>query len=241
MEESNSPTGKLYLIPSLMGEIEPLEVLPLSVKKVIDLCDHYIVENEKSARAFIKRVLPSKHQPDLVLYTTNKFSDPADYPSYLEAARNGEHIGLISEAGAPGIADPGAEIISLAHNEGIRVVPLVGPSSIFMAMMASGMNGQSFAFNGYLPIDNQERKKQIKNLENLSRKTGQSQIFMETPYRNDKLMKDLISICHPDTRLCVAREVTTLEEYIRTQPISWWKNNLPELEKRPAIFILSVE
>lgn len=239
MEYSKANKGKLYLIPSLMGEIEPLEVLPLAVKKVIDLCDHYIVENEKSARAFIKKVLPSKSQPDLVFYTTNKFSDPTDYPSFLEAARKGEHIGIISEAGAPGIADPGAEIINLAHAEEIRVVPLVGPSSIFMAMMASGMNGQNFAFNGYLPIDAQERKKQIKFLENLSRKSGQSQIFMETPYRNDKLMKELVNTCHPDTRLCVARELTTLDEFIRTNSIAWWKNNLPDLEKRPSIFILS--
>jgi 16S rRNA (cytidine1402-2'-O)-methyltransferase len=241
MENSEDPKGKLYLIPSLLGEIEPLEVLPLAVKKVIDLCDHYIVENEKSARAFVKKVLPSKNQPDLILYTTNKFSDPAEYPIYLEAARRGEHIGLISEAGAPGIADPGAEIISIAHREGIRVVPLVGPSSIFMAMMASGMNGQNFAFNGYLPIDNQERKKQIKHLENLSLKTGQSQIFMETPYRNDKLMKDLVSVCKPTTRLCVARELTTQSEFIRTQTINEWKGHLPDLEKRPSIFILSAE
>ncbi len=239
MEESETLPGKLYLIPSLMGEIEPLEVLPLAVKKVIDLCDHYIVENEKSARAFIKKVLPSKNQQDLIIYTTNKFSDPSEYPTYLEAARNGDHIGLISEAGAPGIADPGAEIITLAHNEGIRVVPLVGPSSIFMAMMASGMNGQNFAFSGYLPIDGTERKKAIKNLESISRKTGQSQIFMETPYRNEKLLKELIQTCHPDTRLCVAREISTLEEYIRTQPISWWKRNVPDLEKRPTIFILA--
>ncbi|MCR9154137.1 MAG: SAM-dependent methyltransferase [Bacteroidetes bacterium] len=239
MEESEAKQGKIYLIPSLMGEIEPLEVLPLSVKKVLDLCDHYIVENEKSARAFIKKVFPAKNQQELILYTTNKFSDPADYPAYLEAARKGEHIGVISEAGAPGIADPGAEIVNLAHAEGIRVVPLVGPSSIFMAMMASGMNGQNFAFTGYLPIDSQERKRAIKNLENHSRKTGQSQIFMETPYRNEKLMKDLISICHPETRLCVAREISTLQEYIRTQTISAWKKNLPDLEKKPSIFILS--
>lgn len=239
MEASEQIGGKLYLIPSLMGEIEPLEVLPLAVKKVLDLCDHYIVENEKSARAFIKKVFPAKNQADLVLYTTNKFSNPSDYPSYLEAARKGEHIGLISEAGAPGIADPGADIISIAHNEGIRVVPLVGPSSIFMAMMASGMNGQNFAFTGYLPIDNQERKKALKQLEVHSRKTGQSQIFMETPYRNDKLLKDIIQTCHPETSLCVAREISTLEEYIRTQPLSWWKHNLPDLEKRPTIFILS--
>ncbi len=240
MEDSESPQyGKLYLIPSLLGDIEPLEVLPLAAKKVIDLCDHYIVENEKSARAFIKRVLPSKHQADLVIYTTNKFSDPAEYPSYLEACRRGEPMGMISEAGAPGIADPGAELVSIAHREGIPVAPIVGPSSIFMAMMASGMNGQNFAFNGYLPIDAGERKRKIKSLESLSKKTGQSQIFMETPYRNEKLLKDLTQILHPDTMLCVAREVTLADEYIRTAPISWWKKEKPDLEKRPSIFIIS--
>lgn len=241
MEESEIQTGKLYLIPSLLGEIEPLEVLPLAAKKVIDLCDHYIVENEKSARAFIKRVLPSKSQADLVLYTINKFSDPIEYPSYLEACRKGEPMGIISEAGAPGIADPGAEIISIAHKEGIQVAPIVGPSSIFMAMMASGMNGQNFAFNGYLPIDSTERKRKIKSLESLSKKTGQSQIFMETPYRNEKLLKDLVSILNPETKLCIAREVTLADEYIKTAPISWWKKQSPDLEKRPCIFILSSE
>jgi 16S rRNA (cytidine1402-2'-O)-methyltransferase len=241
MEKSEKPLGKLYLIPSLMGDVEPLEVLPLAAKKVLDLCDHYIVENEKSARAFIKRVFPSKNQGDLILYTTNKFSDPNEYPTYLEAARRGEHIGLISEAGAPGIADPGSELITLAHKVGIRVVPLVGPSSIFMAMMASGMNGQNFAFTGYLPLDAQERKKKIKFLESHSQKTGQTQIFMETPYRNEKLLSDLIAICHPETRLCVAREISLAEEYIRTESINWWKNNKPDLEKRPTIFVLSAE
>lgn len=239
MEASEDKAGNLYLIPSLLGDVEPLEVLPLAAKKVIDLCDHYIVENEKSARAFIKRVLPSKSQADLIIYTTNKFSDPAEYPSYLEACRRGEPMGIISEAGAPGIADPGAEIISIAHREGIPVIPIVGPSSIFMAMMASGMNGQNFAFNGYLPIDPGERKRKIKSLESLSRKTGQSQIFMETPYRNEKLLKDLISILNPETKLCVAREVTLAEEYIKTASIAWWKKQKPDLEKRPSIFIIS--
>lgn len=230
--------GKIYLIPSLMGEVEPLEVLPLAVKKVIDMVDHYIVENEKSARAFIKKVLPTKSQSDLIIYTTNKFSDPADYPSYLEPCLRGEHMGVISEAGAPGIADPGAEIVELAHNRGIRVVPLVGPSSIFMAMMASGLNGQNFAFSGYLPIDNAERKQSIRALESLSRKSGQSQIFMETPYRNEKLFKDLLDILHPETKLCIAREVSLPSEYIRTGTVAWWKNHKPDLEKRPTIFII---
>jgi 16S rRNA (cytidine1402-2'-O)-methyltransferase len=233
-----SEPGKLYLIPSLMGEVEPLEVLPLAVKKVIDMADHFIVENEKSARAFIKRVLPSKPQSELILYIINKFTDPADYKSFLDPCRRGEYMGIISEAGAPGIADPGAEIVSIAHEEGIRVVPLVGPSSIFMALMASGMNGQNFAFNGYLPIEGSERKKKIKFLENLSYKTGQSQIFMETPYRNVKLFEELQQICKPLTRLCIARELSLNSEYVRTLSINDWRGEKPDLHKRPCIFII---
>jgi 16S rRNA (cytidine1402-2'-O)-methyltransferase len=237
MENSNS-LGKLYLIPSLMGDVEPLEVLPLAIKKVLDLSDHYIVENEKTARAFIKRVFPAKSQADLVFFVTNKFSDPSEYPSYLEPCLRGEHMGVISEAGAPGIADPGAEIVNIAYEKGIRVVPLVGPSSIFMAMMASGMNGQNFAFVGYLELDASERKRKIRHLEGLSRKTGQSQIFMETPYRNEKLFEDLMANCHPETRLCVAREVSLPSEFIKSMTIGEWKKNKPFLEKRPSIFII---
>lgn len=236
--ENSSTLGKLYLIPSLMGEVEPLEVLPLAVKKVLDLCDHYIVENEKTARAFIKRVFPAKNQADLFFFVTNKFSDPLEYPSYLEPCLRGEHMGVISEAGAPGIADPGAEIVNIAYQKGIRVIPLVGPSSIFMAMMASGMNGQNFAFVGYLELEAAERKRKIKHLESLSRKTGQSQIFMETPYRNTKLFDDLMNLCHPQTRLCIAREVSLPSEFIRSMTIAEWKANKPDLEKRPSIFIL---
>jgi 16S rRNA (cytidine1402-2'-O)-methyltransferase len=237
MENSNL-LGKLYLIPSLMGDVEPLEVLPLAIKKVLDLSDHYIVENEKTARAFIKRVFPGKSQADLVFFVTNKFSDPAEYPSYLEPCLRGEHMGVISEAGAPGIADPGADIVNIAYEKGIRVVPLVGPSSIFMAMMASGMNGQNFAFVGYLELEASERKRKIRHLESLSRKTGQSQIFMETPYRNEKLFEDLMANCHPETRLCIAREVSLPSEFIKSMAIGEWKRNKPLLEKRPTIFIL---
>lgn len=233
--------GKLYLIPSLLGDVEPLEVLPLSVKKTIDLLDYYIVENEKTARAFIKRVLPSKHQPDLQLYVLNKFTEAAEWPAFLEPCLRGESVGLISEAGAPGIADPGAEMVSLAHEKNIRVVPLTGPSSILLAMMASGMNGQNFAFTGYLPIDKADRIKRIKSLESQSRKQGQTQIFMETPYRNEKLFQDLIKHCQTTSRLCVAREISTKDEYIRTLPIGAWKKEKPDLEKRPTIFILDAQ
>lgn len=240
MEDSKT-LGKLYLIPALMGEVEPLEVLPMSVRKVIDMCSYFIVENEKTARAFIKKVHPSKSQEKLKISVLNKYTEPQDLLSFLDPSLEGNHIGLLSEAGAPGIADPGSEMVNLAYQKNIRVVPLVKPSSILMAMMASGMNGQNFAFTGYLPIDKQERQKRIKQLEKLSRDTGQTQIFMETPYRNDKLFKNLTSVLNDQTRLCVATEITLPSETIKTAPISWWKNNVPDLEKRPTIFIISAD
>lgn len=236
--KSSENLGKLYLIPTLMGEVEPLEVLPLSAKKVIDMVEHYVVENEKSARAFIKRVHPAKAQDRLEIKVLNKFTEPEDIPGFLDPCLVGQPVGLMSEAGAPGVADPGAEVVKLAHDKGIRVVPLVGPSSILLAVMASGMNGQSFAFNGYLPIDKGERKKEIIRLEKHSQKSGQSQVFIETPYRNHKLLNDLLKYCNPETRLCVARELTLPSEYIKTAPVSWWKNHLPNLEKKPTVFVL---
>ncbi len=232
------PTGKLYLIPSLLGDNEPLEVLPLSVKKVIGEVEHYIVENEKSARAFIKKVLPTKNQQDLRIDVLNKYTETTDIPTFLNPLFEGHSVGVISEAGAPGVADPGSEIVEIAHTQGITVVPLAGPSSILMAMMASGMNGQNFAFTGYLPIDKHARKRRIKALENLSIKSGQTQIFMETPYRNQKLFAELILECNASTRLCIATDISLSTEHIKTQTIADWKANPPNLEKRPSIFII---
>ena len=157
--------GKLYLIPTTLGDNEPLEVLPMSVKKIIERTDHYIVENEKTARRFIKKISPRKSQPNLTIYLLDKFTDILEIQNYLDVCAKGVNVGLLSEAGVPAVADPGASIVQLAHQKGISVVPLVGPSSIIMAMMASGLNGQSFAFNGYLPIEKGERKKSIKQLE----------------------------------------------------------------------------
>lgn len=238
---ADASLGKLYLVPSLLGPVEPLEVLPIATKKILDKVDHYLVENEKSARAFIKRVLPSKSQPELELFVLNKYTEDQELFHFLETCRRGNDMALLSEAGAPGIADPGADLISLAHQEQIRVTPLSGPSSILMGMMASGMNGQNFAFSGYLPIDKTGRSKALKNLEKTSIKTGQTQIFMETPYRNHKLLQDIITSCKPGTRLCIACDITLQSEYIQTAPIEWWKTHLPDLEKRPAIFILDAQ
>ncbi|CAM1367142.1 SAM-dependent methyltransferase [Tenacibaculum soleae] len=230
--------GKLYLIPTTLGDTEPLEVMPISVKKVIEHLDHFIVENEKSARRFIKRITPQKAQPSLELLLLDKYSNDIEIQNYLDVCDSGTSIGLLSEAGVPAVADPGASIVKLAHERGVQVVPLVGPSSILMAMMGSGMNGQNFAFNGYLPIDKSDRKRAIKELEKISRDKNQSQIFIETPYRNEKMLDDLRAILSPDTRVCVACDITLPSEYIKTFTIKEWKNIKADLHKRPAIFIL---
>ncbi|WP_299173891.1 SAM-dependent methyltransferase [uncultured Allomuricauda sp.] len=231
-------SGKVYLIPTALGDNAPLEVLPISIKRAIENIDHYIVENEKTARRFIKRISPSKAQPSLHIETLNKFTDPAIIPTYLDPCISGHNIGILSEAGCPGIADPGASVVKVAHEKRIQVVPLIGPSSILMAMMSSGMNGQNFAFNGYLPIDTSERKAMIKNLERLSKEKGQSQIFMETPYRNDKLLKELTKTLHKSTRLCIASDITLPTEFIQTKSVHEWNEITLDLNKRPTIFII---
>lgn len=230
--------GKLYLIPTTLGENEPLEVMPYSVRTVIERIDHYVVENEKSARRFIKKITPKKAQPSLVLMKLDKYADELETRTYLDVCEEGISVGLLSEAGVPAVADPGATIVKLAHEKGIQVVPLVGPSSILLALMASGMNGQNFAFNGYLPIDKVDRKKAIKELERLSKERNQSQIFIETPYRNEKMFTDLKSTLTPGTRLCIAADITLPEEYIKTYTVAEWKQQQPDLHKRPAIFII---
>jgi 16S rRNA (cytidine1402-2'-O)-methyltransferase len=230
--------GKLFLIPVTLGDISPLEVLPLSVKKVVGMVDHYIVENEKTARKFIKSIYPSKSQPSLQFSTINKFTDKSELPAFLQACLEGKNMGLMSEAGVPGIADPGADVIAIAHEKGIRVQPLVGPSSILMAMMSSGLNGQNFAFNGYLPIDKQERRKKIKELESGSIKNQQSQSFIETPYRNNKMLEELLLSLSGNTKVCIACDISLPTEFIKTLTVDLWKKQIPELHKRPAIFII---
>lgn len=230
--------GTLYLIPTTLGDNEPLEVLPLSVKKIIEITDHFIVENEKTARRFIKKITPKKSQPSLQLFLLNKYTKDEELPAFLEAIFQGKNVGLLSEAGCPGVADPGAAVVKIAHEKNIKVVPLVGPSSILMAMMASGMNGQNFAFNGYLPIDSQERKRTIKQLEKRAYDFQQSQAFIETPYRNDKLLSDLLTTLSGQTRLCIASDITLPSEYIRTLTINEWKKASVNLHKRPTIFII---
>ena len=218
---TNTSLGKLYLIPTTMGESDPMDVLPQTVKRTIELIDHYIVENEKTARKSIKGVLPEKKQSELVLFALNKHTDAREHLSFIQPLLAGKNMGLMSEAGCPGVADPGAVIVKLAHEKGIQVIPLVGPSSILLAMMASGMNGQSFTFNGYLPIDK-----------------NQSQIFIETPYRNNKLLEDILQALQPTTHLCIATDITLPTEYIKTLRAADWKKTKVDLHNRPTIFII---
>ena len=238
MSKPKRSVGRVFMIPSILGDNEPLEVLPISVKGAIESIDHYVVESEKSARRFIKKISPRKSQSKLRIKTLNKFTEPSEIPIFLQPCFEGYDLGIISEAGCPGIADPGADIVKLAHEKNIRVIPLVGPSSILLAMMASGFNGQNFAFTGYLPIENTERKKAIKSLERTSRETQQSQIFIETPYRNDKLLEELLKTLSGRTQLCIACDITLATEQIATKAVSEWKNMKWELHKRPAIFIV---
>lgn len=238
MADATTKKGKLYLIPSTLGEIPPLEVLPISIKRAIEEINIYIVENEKTARHFIKKLSPRKSQPSLTLYALNKFTEASEIPNFLNPCLEGNNVGILSEAGCPGIADPGASVVRIAHEKHIQVVPLVGPSSIILALMASGLNGQNFAFNGYLAIDGAERKKQIKKLERKSKEENQSQIFIETPYRNNKLLEELVRTVSGTTRICVACDITLNTEYIRTKTASEWKGEQVDLHKRPAIFII---
>ena len=234
----DQPYGKLYLIPCTLGDTAPLEVLPLLVKKAVEEIDYYIVEHEKDARSFIKSIVPRKSQPDLQFSIINKFTDDAEIPTMLQPCLNGLDMGVISDAGCPGIADPGANVVAQAHRLGVKVVPLVGPSSILLAMMASGFNGQNFAFNGYLPIDKRERRVEIKRLERLSGDIDQSQLFIETPYRNNQMLESLVSVLQPQTNLCVACDITLPTEYILTQTAAEWAHTKEDLNKRPTLFII---
>jgi 16S rRNA (cytidine1402-2'-O)-methyltransferase len=241
METIDEPSdrGILYLIPSPLGDNAPMEVLPLTVRKVIENIDHFIVENEKDARRFIKRICPKKDQGGLHLYPLNKFTPIEEILTYLEPIIEGISMGVISDAGCPGIADPGAEVVKMAHRKNVTVQPLVGPSSILLALMSSGLNGQNFAFNGYLPIDKLKRKKEIKSLEKKSFDYNQSQLFIETPYRNDQLFSDLLKTLDRNTEICIACDLSLPTEYIKTHTVKEWEKLKISLHKRPAIFIIS--
>lgn len=230
--------GNLFLIPSPLGEISKYEVVPPSVNYIVNTISDYIVEDERTARRYLKKLGIKTPIDQLTFLTLNKRTAPEQYASYLKAADEGRDMGLISDAGCPGIADPGADVVRLAHRSGIRVIPLAGPSSVIMALMASGLNGQNFAFHGYLPIERSDRIKRIKELEKTALHTGASQVFMETPYRNEPLLDDLLKTCSSSTLLCIACDISLQTEFICTRKISQWRNEKPALDKRPAIFII---
>lgn len=230
--------GKLYLIPTTLGEVAPEDVLPQTVKRTIDFINDYVVENEKTARKFIKSINPEKVQANLRINVLNKHTEISEHNAMIQPCMEGRNVGLMSEAGCPGVADPGAVIVKLAHERGIQVVPLVGPSSILLALMGSGMNGQSFAFNGYLPIDKSEKKAVLKNLERLSFEKNQAQLFIETPYRNNKLLEDILQSLQNSTRLCIAADITLPTEFIKTLSVNDWKKTKVDLHNRPTIFII---
>jgi len=230
--------GKIYLIPMTLGDIPVENVIPDIVKRIINSIDVYIVENVRTTRRYLSKCGIEKPINELVFFELNKFTKPHELEKYIEPIFQNQNIGIVSEAGIAGVADPGAEIVKLAHKKGIQVVPLSGPSSIILALSASGMNGQNFAFNGYLPVNSDERKKQILFLEKRSKTENQAQIFMETPYRNNQMIDDILSICNLETNLCIATDITLDTEFIRTQNIQLWKVNKPNLNKRPTIFII---
>lgn len=230
--------GNLYLIPVTLGDSNPADVLPQTVYRSIELLSVFVVENSKDARKFIKAVNPEKKQSELVLFELNKHTDTKEISSFIQPMLEGKDMGLMSDAGCPGVADPGAVVVKMAHEKGIKVIPLVGPSSILMSMMASGMNGQSFTFNGYLPIDKSEKKNALKNLEKWSFERNQSQLFIETPYRNNQIVEDMLQILNPQTRLCIACDISLPTEFIQTKSIALWKKSKPDLHKRPCIFII---
>ena len=238
MNENKSSLGVLYLIPTPLGDNSPLEVLPLSIKKIIEEHVHFIIENEKSARQFIKKITPHKNQSKIILYPLNKFTSQEEMDTFLEPCMSGISMGLFSDAGCPGIADPGAVIVSKAHRLGIQVKPLIGPSSLILAMMASGMNGQSFAFNGYLPIEQRQRSQSISRFEKKAFRADQAQLFIETPYRSESLFKDFLKILDPNTRLCVACNISLNSEYILTLSVKKWKKIKPDINKKPCVFII---
>ncbi|MEW6467607.1 MAG: SAM-dependent methyltransferase [Bacteroidota bacterium] len=233
-----SSKGKLFLIPSLLGDTGTEKAIPHYVINVLNGIDEFIVEDERTARRFLKKAGYTGPLDKLVLHRLNEHTRKEEIPSFLASLENGKDIGLLSDAGSPGIADPGADVVNLAHKRHIRVVPLVGASSLLLALMASGFNGQSFCFHGYLPRDRAERAQRLKELEKDAYRKDQTQLFIEAPYRNNQLLDDLLKSCDGKTRLCVACDLTLPTELIRSETVSEWRKNVPDLNDRPAVFLI---
>lgn len=230
--------GRLFLIPSPLGEGDPASVIPAPTLQLLHHIDTYVVEEVKTARRYLSAAGLKGHIQDLQFYTLNEHTTPSEVEQMATLFDDGHDIGLITEAGLPAVADPGAQLVSLCHRIGVTVVPQVGPSSLMMALMSSGLNGQSFAFTGYLPAKTDERRVAIKAIERRSAELGQSQIIIETPYRNDSLFGDMLNICASQTRICVAADITCEDAFIMTKRVEQWRKNVPTIGKRPCVFVL---
>jgi 16S rRNA (cytidine1402-2'-O)-methyltransferase len=228
----------IYLIPTTLGDTAFEKVIPAEIRRIVKELRYFVVENTRTARRHLKSMVPEVVIDDLDFKELNEHSKGLELKALLEPVYQGFDIGILSEAGCPGVADPGADLVRLAHEKGIRVVPLVGPSSILLSLMASGMNGQSFAFIGYLPVKPPERASAIREMERTSARLKQTQIFIEAPYRNAKLLEDLLHLCNGQTRLCIAADLTLETEFVVTRTITEWKKNIPDINKRPAIFLV---
>jgi 16S rRNA (cytidine1402-2'-O)-methyltransferase len=228
----------LYLIPTSLGECSFDKILPAQNTQIVTDLKHFVVEDVRTARRFLKKANPAIEINDLTFYVLNQHTTPEELSSFLSPMFAGHDLGVLSEAGCPAIADPGADVVAMAQKNNFIVVPLVGPSSILLSLMASGFNGQSFAFVGYLPIQPADRAKMLRKLENRAYTEDQSQIFIETPYRNMKMLEEILQVCQPNTRLCIAVDITLETEFIKTKTVKEWKTQLPDLSKRPCIFLI---
>ena len=228
----------LYLIPVTLGDTPLGNVLPQYNSEVIAGIRHFIVENVRTARRFLRKVDAQFDIDGSQFFELNKHTSPADVAGFLKPLQNGLPMGVISEAGCPAVADPGADVVAIAQRKGYKVVPLVGPSSIILSVMASGFNGQSFAFNGYLPVKPDERAKKLRQLEQRIYNEEQTQLFIETPYRNGKMIEDIIATCRPQTKLCIAANLTCEDEFVQTRTVKEWRGKVPDLSKIPCIFLL---
>jgi len=228
----------LYLIPTTLGDSAIEKVLPAEIMEVVKRLKYFVVENTRTARRHLKKMVPEIVIDELDFKELNEHTQRMELELLLEPVKQGFDVGILSEAGCPGVADPGADMVKIAHEQGITVVPLVGPSSILLSLMASGMNGQNFAFVGYIPVKPAERAAAIRDIERNSGRDHQTQIFIEAPYRNTKLLEDLLAVCNSQTRLCIAVDLTLESEFVVTKTIANWKKAVPDINKRPAIFLL---
>ncbi|MFC2111822.1 SAM-dependent methyltransferase [Bacteroidota bacterium] len=231
--------AELYLIPVTLGDSPVRNVIPEIALEILHNLDCFVVEDLRSARRYLRKAGLKTSFDDIQFYLLNEHSKEEDLGEMLDVLTSGTSMGILSEAGVPAVADPGAQLVALAHKKGIRVVPFVGPSSILLALMASGMNGQSFCFHGYLPVKNPQRQNSIRQIERNALERGETQIFMETPYRNMSLLEDILKSCSEDTLLCIAADISLDKEFIKTKAVREWKKELPDLHKRPAVFLLN--